>query len=90
MIYEFELRHNAAEVSKNICCVKDEGSVGHSKATRWLKKFLLGCMNLDDQLKLGSSQTADSEAVLQAIEVDMPLIEQLIEFDYSRTRHSKG
>ena len=41
-LYKFKLGHNAAESSKNICCVKDEGTIDYSTVTRWLKKFCSG------------------------------------------------
>ena len=37
MLYEFELGHNAAEDTKNICYVKSEGTVDRSKVTTELK-----------------------------------------------------
>ena len=33
-LYEFELVHNAMEATKNICYVKDKGTVDHSKITK--------------------------------------------------------
>ena len=30
MLYKFELGHNGAEVTKNICCAKDKGAVDHT------------------------------------------------------------
>ena len=34
MLYKFELAHNAAEATKNICCVKGEDAADHSTLTR--------------------------------------------------------
>ena len=36
----------------------------------WFKKFCLGCKKLDNQARSGWSKTVDSEAVLQATEVE--------------------
>ena len=47
MLYELELGHNAAEATKNICCVKDEDAADQSTVTRWLKKFGSDCKDLD-------------------------------------------
>ena len=58
-LYEFKLDHNAAEATKNIFYVKGEGVVDDRTVIIWLKKFCLGCKNLDDQIKI-----MDSEVVL--------------------------
>ena len=39
MLYGFELSHNIAEATKNICSVKSEVAVNHSSVIGWLKKF---------------------------------------------------
>ena len=70
MLYEFKLGHNAAEATKNICCVKGEGTVDYNTVTRWFKKFCLGCKNCNDQARLGRPKTMNSEDLLQAIEVN--------------------
>ena len=67
MPYDFEMSHNAAEATKNICCTKDERAVDHSIITRWFKKFCLGCKNLNNQAMSGGPKTVDSEAVWQTI-----------------------
>ena len=41
MFYKFVLSHNAAETTKNICCMKGEGAVDHSTIIRWFMKFCL-------------------------------------------------
>ena len=56
------------EVMKNIY-VKGEGD--HNMVSRWFKKFCLCCKNRDDQSRSGRSKTMDSEAVFQAIEVNL-------------------
>ena len=54
MFYEFEVGHNAVEVTKNICWAKCKTtSDHHTRATRLLKKFCSICMNDDDQMKSG-------------------------------------
>ena len=49
MVHKFEMGHNITKATKNICWMKDEGTVDHSMITRWLK-FYLGCKNFDDQV----------------------------------------
>ena len=71
MLYDFEQRHNAAEESKNIGCAKCVGAVDHSTITRWPKKFLSGCKDLDGHTKSKRLKIADSEAVLQTIEANL-------------------
>ena len=39
MLYKFDLDHEIVEAAQNICCVKGEGPVDHSRVTRWFKKF---------------------------------------------------
>ena len=68
MPYGFEPGRNAAKATKCICCVNDEGSVD-------LKKFRLGCKNLDDQVRWGRSKIVDCKAVLQVIEVLQVIME---------------
>ena len=64
MLYKFELSCNATEVTKDICCVKDDGTVDHSTETRWFKKSSSACNNLDDQARSGMSKTIDSEVMV--------------------------
>ena len=70
-LYVLKLSHNAMKAIKNICCAKGEGTVNHNAITRWFKKFCLVCKNLDGQAKLGRPKTRDSEAVLQAMELNL-------------------
>ena len=70
MLYEFELSHNAAEATKNICFAKGEDAVDHDTVTSWFEKFLSGCKNLDDQTRSDEPKSVDSEAVLQTIEAN--------------------
>ena len=64
-LYAFELGHNAAETTKNICYTKDKGAVDDSTVTRWFKKFRLVCKNRNDWVKSGKSKIVDSEDVFQ-------------------------
>ena len=67
MLYKFELCHNALEATKNICCVKGEGTVDYNTVTRWLKKCCSGCKNLNDPARSAWPKTMDSEIMLQAM-----------------------
>ena len=68
MIYKFELGHNTVKATKNICCVKDEGTVDYNTVTKWMKKFCSVQRNLNNQATSDRPKTMDSEAILQAIE----------------------
>ena len=70
MNYDFELGHNTVETTRNTCCAKGEGLVDHCTVTRWLKKFCLGCKNLDNQVRSGRSKTVYFKAMLKAIEAN--------------------
>ena len=63
MLYEFKVGHNAMEATKKVCCIERKGPINHSTVTRWLKKFCLGCKNLDNQAVLGWPKAIDSKAV---------------------------
>ena len=67
MLYEFDLTHNTAKATKNICA-KSEGTVYHSAVIRWFKKFCLGCKNLNNQARSGRPKTMNSKDVIEAIE----------------------
>ena len=54
------------ETTKSICHEKNEGAVA-----RWFKKFCSGCKKVDDQARSGRLKIVDSEAVLQALEVNL-------------------
>ena len=69
VLYEFELDHNPSDPTKNICCVKGEGTVGHTIVTRLLKKFCLVCKELAYQTRTGRPKIRDSEALFHAIDV---------------------
>ena len=56
--------------TKNICTMKDKGSVDQSTVTRWLNKFHLGCKNLNNQAKSDRSKTMVSKVTLLAIETN--------------------
>ena len=69
MVYELKLGDNAMEATKNICCVKGEGTVDYN-TTKWFKKFCLGWKNLNDQSEPGRPKTMNSEVMLQDIETN--------------------
>ena len=50
ILYKFEVGQKVTEATKNICFMKVEGVVDQSSATRGLKKFFLGCKNLNDEV----------------------------------------
>ena len=48
MLNKFELGYNTTEATKKIC-VKGEGAIDFSRATRWFKKICSGCKNLNQE-----------------------------------------
>ena len=70
MLYEFELCHNIAEATKNICA-KGEVTIDNSTISKWLKKFCSGYRNLDDWARSCKFKSIASEAVLKAIEANL-------------------
>ena len=67
VLYEFELVYNAAEVAKNICCVKSRAEIDQRWVTKWFKKFHSCCKNRNDQAMLGWFKIMNSEVLLKAI-----------------------
>ena len=51
MFYKSELGHDDMEAAKKIYCMKGEGTIDHSTATRWFKKFHSGRENLKNQTR---------------------------------------
>ena len=51
MLYEFELRNNITEATKNICWAECEGAVDYSTVTRGFKEFWSSCKNPNDQVR---------------------------------------
>ena len=70
ILYETELGNKAVKATKNIYCVKSDGTVDHSIEARWFKKFCLDWKNLDDQTRSDRPKSVVSEAVLLAIEAN--------------------
>ena len=70
MIYKFKLNHNATEATKNICCIKGEGSVDQATLTRGFKKFCSSYKKLNKKAKSGRPKITDSKVAFQAIEVN--------------------
>ncbi len=48
-LYEFELGHNAAEVTRNINAVFDECTANKRTIQRWFKKFCSGDMSFENE-----------------------------------------
>ena len=67
ILYKFELSHNAAKATKNICCVKNEGAVIHSTVAELLKKFCFVYNNLNNQAISSYPKIMDFEAMPQDI-----------------------
>ena len=51
--------------------MKDEGAVDHNTVSRGFKKCHLSCKNSNNQAISSRPKTADSEAVVQAIEANL-------------------
>ena len=66
MLYEFKLSHDTMEATESIFCAESKCAVDHRTGAIWLKKFYLGCKNLNNQARSGRCKTVDSEAVLSA------------------------
>ena len=46
MLYEFKMGHNVTEATKNICCVKSEGTFDQNTVNRRFKNFCTGCKKI--------------------------------------------
>ena len=53
ILYKFKLGHNAAEATKNICCVKNEGAAVDQSIVSRQKKFCSDCKYFNDQARSG-------------------------------------
>ena len=70
MLYEFEVEYNTTEAIKKKPSLWAKWRwVDYSTITRLVKKFCLGCKNLDDHTMSGRSKIMDSEVMLQAVEL---------------------
>ena len=69
-LYDLKLRLNVSEATKNISYPRGENAVDGNTETRWLRKFRLGCKNLEDWAKSGSLMSVDAEFLFQAIETN--------------------
>ena len=58
--------------------MESEGTFDHHTVTKWFKKFLLDYNNFDNQSRSGKPKIMDSEAVLQAIEVNLEIGSQKV------------
>ena len=88
MLYEFKVNHNAAEATKNNCCMKDKSAVDHNTVRKWFKKFCIDCKNLNNQARLSRPKTIDSKAMLQAIEANLPSRTQRVAGELSISQSS--
>lgn len=66
--YEYQLGHNAAEATKNICNAEGADSLNDSTARRWFQKFREGDFSLKDQPRTGRPVCIDSNELLTNIE----------------------
>ena len=71
MLYDFKVGHNADEATKNISCVKSEGTVNRKIVIRWFKKFHSGAMNLDYPERSGRPKIMNSKILLKATEANL-------------------
>ena len=71
MLYEFQLGHNAIEITEKVCCAKSQSAVDYSTVNRGFKKFCSGCKNLDYQARSGRTKSEDSNNILQDIETTL-------------------
>ena len=67
---QFELVYKNAEEIENICCVW-KVTVQLITETRWFMKILVGLQELQQLGRSGKPKSVDSEAVLQAIEINL-------------------
>ena len=52
MLYRFELSHNTAEATQNICSLKGKGAADHTTITKWFKEPFSDCKNFHNQTRL--------------------------------------
>ena len=57
IFYKCKLGHNAAERTKNFCCMRGEGAVDYNTVPRWFEKFYSSCRILDDQARSDGLKT---------------------------------
>ena len=70
MFYELRLSDNTTNAIRNISCAEGAITVNYSRVTRYFNKFHAVCKKLTDQALVGLPKAMDSEAVLQAIELN--------------------
>ena len=87
MFYYFEIDHNAADATKNMCCVEGEGPINQCTVISGLKKFCLRHQNLDEQVKSDSPKIVDSKAVLWAIEENWACITRRVSCEIGISVH---
>ena len=73
MLCKFEVGYKSTKATKNISCVKDEGTVNHSTQKRGYKKSCSACKNLNNQASSALPKTMDSKTVFQAYRISVKL-----------------
>ena len=61
--YRFGVNHNAAEITKSICCVEGSGSLDFCSLSKWLNTFYSACNNLNDWTMSAGIKTMNSKAL---------------------------
>jgi histone-lysine N-methyltransferase SETMAR len=70
LLYEFQLGHNAALASRNICTVFGEDSVKERHCQKWFCKFRDGDFSLDDKPRSGRPVEWDLDALQELVKID--------------------
>ena len=60
----------ASAAARQICQVEGEGKVSNRTARKWFKQFSQGDTNLTDKKRSGRPKTINSEAILNAVEIN--------------------
>ena len=70
MLYEFDLKHNAAEATRNICTAYGEDALTLRTCQLWFARFRSGQRDLSDEPHTGRPIEFDQEALRALIEDD--------------------
>jgi histone-lysine N-methyltransferase SETMAR len=70
MLYEFDLKHKAAEATRNICIAYGEDALTIRACQLWFARFRSGQRDLSDEPHTGRSIEFDQEALRTLIEDD--------------------
>ena len=79
------MNSNTMEVTQNICCLKGEGAVCHTRVTRSFKKFCSGCKNLDNQ---GDIKLEDFKGVFPTIKANPTSSTRIVPREFSISQSS--